>query len=136
MSTSPPQLEGLIEEVVGWFRRHKGFAELRRLFRELVREAIRSTGVRARVPNDLLEMKGMLTTLGKTWRQQWLAEGKVKGKAEGKAEALVCLLVSRFGALPPSFRKRIRGAKLASVERWFNRALDAHDLPSVFDRPR
>jgi len=133
---SPPQLEGLIEEVVGWFRRHKGFAELKRLFRELVREAIRSTGVRARVPNDLLEMKGMLTTLGKTWRQQWLAEGKVKGKAEGKAEALVCLLVSRFGALPPSFRKRIRGAKLASVERWFNRALDAHDLPSVFDRPR
>ena len=46
------------------------------------------------------------------------------------------LLVSRFGTVPPSFRKRIRGAKLASIEGWFNRALDAHDLPSVFDRSR
>ena len=58
------------------------------------------------------------------------------GKAEGKAEALVSLLSSRFGALPPSVRKQIREAKLASIERWFDRALNAHDLSSVFDPPR
>jgi hypothetical protein len=141
---SPQQLERLIEEVIGWFRRHEGFRELKGLFSELVRHAIRRTGTRARVPNDLLEMKSMLATTFETWRKQWLAEGEavglakgeVKGLARGKAEALVRLLVSRFGALPPSFRKRIRGAKLASIERWFNRALDAHDLPSVFDRSR
>jgi hypothetical protein len=129
---SPRQLERLIEEVIGWFRRHKGFGELKGLFSELVRHAIRRTGTRARVPNDLLEMKSMLATTFETWKKQWLA----KGLARGKAEALVRLLISRFGALPPSIRKRIRGAKLASIERWFNRALDAHDLPSVFDRPR
>lgn len=138
------QLERLIEEVVGWFRRHKGSLLLKRLFGELVRQAIRGTGTRAPVPNDLSEMKSMLATLGKTWRKQWLAKGKAKGLAEGlaeglakgKAEALVRLLVSRFGTLPPSIRNRIRGAKLASIDRWFNRALDAHDLPSVFDPPR
>ena len=77
-----------------------------------------------------------LVTVGETWRAQWLAEGEAKGLARGKAEALVCLLISRFGALPPSYRKRVRGAKLAGIERWFNRALDAHDLPSVFNRSR
>jgi hypothetical protein len=133
---SPQQLERLIEEVIGWFRRHEGFRELKGLFSELVRHAIRRTETRARVPNDLLEMKSMLATTFETWKKQWLAEGEAKGLARGKAEALVRLLISRFGALPPSFRKRIRGAKLTSIERWFNRALDAHDLPSVFDRSR
>jgi Putative transposase, YhgA-like len=131
-SRSPQQLQQLIVEVIGWFRRHEGLRELKGLFSELVRQAIRGTGTRARVPDDLLEMKSMLATLGKTWRAQWLAEGLAKGKAE----ALVCLLISRFGPLPPSFRKRIRGAKLASIERWFNRALDAHDLSSVFNSSR
>ena len=80
----------------------------------------------------------MLATTFETWKKQWLAEGEAKGEAKGlargKAEALVRLLISRFGALPPSFRKRIRGAELASIEGWFNRGLDAYDLPSVFDR--
>jgi len=91
-----------------------------------------------------LEMKSMLATTFETWKKQWRAEGEAKGLAKGKAEgltrgkaeALVRLLVSRFGTLPPSFRKRIRGAKLPTIERWFNRALDAHNLPSVFNRSR
>src|SRR5579864_6330332 len=78
---SPLQLERLIEEIVGWFRRHKGFAELKRLFRELVRQAIRSTGTRARVPNELLNMKSNLATIGKVWKEQWRAQGMTKGKA-------------------------------------------------------
>jgi hypothetical protein len=135
-ASSPLQLQRLIEEVAGWFRRHEGFAQLKRLFYELVRQAIRSTGTRVRLPKELLSMKSNLATIGKVWKEQWLAEGEAKGKAEGKAEALLSLLVSRFGVLPPSIRKRIRGAKLASIERWFDRALDARDLPSVFDRPR
>jgi hypothetical protein len=128
----PQQLERLVEEVIGWFRRHRGFRELKGLFSELVRQAIRRTGTRVRVPEELLDMKSNLAKWVKNWKAQLLAEGEAKGKAE----ALVCLLVSRFGALPLSFRKRIREAKLASIERWFNRALDAHDLPSVFDRSR
>jgi hypothetical protein len=85
-------------------------------------------------------MKSNLATTFKAFKKHCLAEGKAIGLAEGlargKAEALVRLLVSRFGTVPPSLRKRIRGAKLASIEGWFNRALDACDLPSVFDRSR
>ena len=81
-------------------------------------------------------MKTMLSTQFEAWREQWLAEGEAKGKAEGKAEALVCLLTARFGAVAPSCQKRIRGAKLATLERWFKRAIVAPDLPSVFNPPR
>ena len=74
----------------------------------------------------------MLATQFEAWREQWLAEGK----AEGKAEALICLLAGKFGAVAPSRQKRIRGAKLATLERWFKRAIAAPDLPSVFNPPR
>jgi hypothetical protein len=154
---SPLQLKALVDEVIEWFRRHKGFPELKRTFTELVGRAIRSVAPRMKVPNELFSMRSNLETIGQVWKEQWLAEGEAKGLArgeakglakgeakglargeakglaKGKGEALVSLLVSKFGSLSPSILKRIRGAKLASIERWFKRALDAHDLPSVFD---
>ena len=93
-------------------------------------------------------MKTMLSTQFEAWKDQWVAEGeakglvrgkvegRVEGKAEGKAEALVCLLAQRFGAVAPSWQKRIHGAKLATLERWFKRAIVAPDLLSVFNPPR
>jgi hypothetical protein len=102
------------------------------LFAELVREALAGLGVKVPVSEDLLEMKTNLSTLGETWKQQWLAEGK----AEGTAEALICLLAERFGAVAPSWQKRICEAKLVTLERWFKRAIVAPDLPSVFNPPR
>ena len=88
----------------------------------------------------MLEMKTMLATQFEAWREQWLAEGKAEGLAEGeakgKAEALISLLAQRFGAVAPSRQKRIRGAKLVTLERWFKRAIVAPDLPSVFNPPR
>jgi hypothetical protein len=106
------------------------------LFAELVREALAGLGVKVPVSEDLLEMKTNLSTLGETWKQQWLAEGRVEGLARGKSEALLCLLVERFGAVAPPWRKRIRGAKLATLDRWFKRAIVARDLSSVFEPPR
>ena len=70
------------------------------------------------------------------WKQQWLAEGLAQGEAKGKAEALICLLTERFGAVAPSRQKRIRGAKLETLDRWFKSAILAPDLPSVFNPPR
>lgn len=137
---SPEEFRELLAEVVGWFRQHEDFERLRGLFAELVREALAELGVKVPVPEDLLEMKSNLSTWGKTWKQQWLAEGRVeglaRGKAEGKAEALLCLLVERFGAVAPPWRKRIRGAELATLDRWFKRAIVARDLSSVFEPPR
>jgi predicted transposase YdaD len=92
--------------------------------------------------------KTMIATQFEAWKDQWVAEGeakglvrgkvegRVEGRVEGKAEALVCLLAQRFGAVAPSWQKRIRGAKLATLERWFKRAIVAPDLPSVFNPPR
>jgi hypothetical protein len=128
---SPEEIKELLGEVIGWFRQHEDFEQLRGLFAELVREALAGLGVKVPVSEDLLEMKTNLSTLGETWKQQWLAEGK----AEGKAEALLCLLVERFGPVAPPWRKRIRGAKLATLDRWFKRAIVARDVSSVFELP-
>ncbi|HWW81198.1 MAG TPA: hypothetical protein VNY82_16490, partial [Steroidobacteraceae bacterium] len=99
-------------------------------------------GVKLSESGSLSQMKTMLSTQFEAWKEQWLAEGEakgeakglVRGKVEGRAEALVCLLAERFGAVAPSWEKRIRGAKLATLERWFKRAIVAPDLPSVFNQ--
>jgi len=129
---SPEGLKELLGEMIGWFRRHEGYERLRGLFGELVHEALAGLGVKVPVSEDLLAMKTNLSTLGETWKQQWLAEGEAKGKGE----ALICLLAERFGAVAPSWQKRIRGARLVTLERWFKRAIVAPDLPSVFNPPR
>src|SRR5262249_1980011 len=121
-----------IAEVGSWFRRHKHFPELKDLFREIVHQGMRRGGKRARVPEDLLNMKSNMPANIEKWAYDRFTESMAKGKAE----SLVSLLISRFGALPVSFRKRIERATLASIERWFKRALNAEDLPSVFGRSR
>ena len=134
---SPEALKELLDEVIGWFRQHEGYERLQELFTELIREAFAGHGVKLSGSGNLLEVKSMLATQFEAWKEQWLAEGEAKGKAEGhaegKAEALMCLLAERFGAVAPSWQKRIRGAKLVTLERWFKRAIVAPDLPSVFN---
>ena len=135
---SPQGLKELLDEVIGWFRQHEGNERLRELFTELIREAFAERGVKLSGSGNVLEVKTMKNPLSRqfeAWREQWLAEGEVKGKAEGKAEALICLLAERFGALAPSWQKRIRGAKLVTLERWFKRAIVAPSLRSVFNPP-
>ena len=133
---SSEEIEELVGEVVGWFRQHPDYADLRRLFTELVRRAFIELGETGYIPEDLLEMKTNLEGLGKTWKRQWLAQGKAEGKLEGKAEALVCLLAKRFGTVTPSLREKIGGANLTTLEYWFERAVAAPDLLSVFAQPR
>jgi hypothetical protein len=140
---SPEGLKELLGEVIGWFRRHQGHERLQGLFTELIREALARRGVKLSGSGNLLEAKTMKTMFlahFDAWKEQWLAKGKAEGLAEGeakgKAEALICLLAERFGAVAPSRQKRIRGAKLVTLERWFKRAIVAPDLPSVFNSPR
>jgi hypothetical protein len=140
---SSQELKELVGEGVGWVRQHPDYADLRRLFTELVRRAFIELEVTRPIPEDLLEMKTNLEKLGTVWKRQWLAEGRAEGKAEGKAvgkaegkaEALEYVLAERFGTLRPSLRKRIRGADLATLECWFKRAIVAPDLPSIFAQP-
>ncbi|MBS0418157.1 MAG: Rpn family recombination-promoting nuclease/putative transposase [Proteobacteria bacterium] len=145
---SPGELKELLDEVIGWFRQHTGCERLQGVFMELIREAFADRGVRLSGGGNLLEVKSMLATQLAAWKAQWFAEGKAEGnakgraagraegRAEGKAEALISLLAGRFGAVNPSQQKRIRAAKLATLERWFKRAIVAPDLRSVFKPQR
>jgi hypothetical protein len=129
-------VNGLIDEVIGWFREHPDLELLRPLFGELVRQAITGLDPQGPVPTDLMEMKTMLATQGAAWKREWLAEGRAEGQTEGKIESLVRLLVKRFGPLEPALQARIRAADRAAIENWFDRAIDAPDLTSVFEPPR
>jgi predicted transposase YdaD len=55
------------------------------------------------------------------------------GEARGQARALLRLLEKRFGTVSLRLRERIAMADVASIEAWFERALDVHDLNSVFE---
>ena len=140
----PGELEELVPEVFGWFRGHEGYGGLREVFIELVRAAVADLGVKVSISQEWEEewqdMRSNLMRLGETWKRHYRAEGKAEGLAEGevkgKAEALLCLLVERFGAVAPPWHERILGAELATLDRWFKRAIVARDLSSVFEPPR
>ena len=59
--------------------------------------------------------------------------GEAKGRTEGKVDALLRVLEKRFGAVPPRLRERIAAADVASLDAWFDRALDVSDFSSVFE---
>jgi hypothetical protein len=138
---SAAELRELVGEVAAWFRQHAGYERLRALFTELIREASTVQRMSRSGLSNLLEVKtmGLADTFGE-WKQEWLAEGaaagKAAGKLEGTAEALLSLLEGRFGAVAPPWRKRIGEAELATLEHWFKRAIDAPDVPSVFNSSR
>jgi Putative transposase, YhgA-like len=132
---STEELEKLVAEVIGWFRRHKGYERLQAVFAELIRGALARHRVRSPGSGNLLEMdsmKSMLTIDNTAWHAQLRAEGFAKGKAD----ALISLLEGKFGAVAPYRRKRIRGARLETLDRWFKRAIVARNLPSVFRTAR
>jgi len=149
---SPDEHKAMVNELIGWFRRHPGYERLRGLFTELIRESCVQLGMSLSGPGNLLEDKTMLVDTFRAWEKQWFAEGKAEGEAkgkaagkaegkaegkiEGKSEALITLLVGRFGEVAPSWQERIRGAELVTLEHWFERAIVAPDLPSVFNPPR
>jgi predicted transposase YdaD len=61
------------------------------------------------------------------------AKGRAEGRTEGKADALLRILEKRFGSVSTRLRERLMTADVASIEAWLDRALDAHDLNSVFE---
>jgi len=62
------------------------------------------------------------------------ARAKERGIAEGKARMLVRLMEKRIGTVSEALRARIFAADLASIETWFDRAIEATEFESVFDR--
>lgn len=159
------ELRELLGEVVGWFRQHEGYERLRELFAELVREGLAARGMAVSDDMlEIKTMKTGFSRNVEEWyqqsraagradglmegRAQGIVEGRTQGIAEGrsqgmtqgitqgKADALLCLLAERFGELTPSLRNRISAARLATIDRWFKRAIVATDLHSVFSTRR
>ena len=133
-------LRGLIDDLVAWFRRHPSYEDLKRLFTELVRQAMEGVAAPAPIPDDLVEMKTMLATLGESWKRQWLAEGRAegeargeaRGEAKGEAKALIRVAEKRFGPLTTDLRDRILAADAALVEMWLDRVVDAPSPEALF----
>jgi hypothetical protein len=130
---SHEEFKALVDEISAWFRQHEGCERLRSLFAELIREAFAQLGASLPGFGNLLEERTMLAETFEAWQKQWFAEGEAKGEAKGKAEALMTVLAGRFGAVEPSWRKRIQEAELATLELWLKRAVVAPDMPSVFN---
>ena len=66
--------------------------------------------------------------------QKYFEDGIAVGEARGKARALVRLLERRIGAVAEPLRARIFAADQASIEVWFDRAIEATEFESVFGR--
>jgi hypothetical protein len=67
------------------------------------------------------------------WTDEYEEKGLKQGLQQGHAKSLARLLERRFGVVPPQYRESIFSAGVASVEMWFERAIDAPDLKSVFE---
>ncbi|MGB8841259.1 MAG: hypothetical protein WCC64_09300, partial [Aliidongia sp.] len=110
---------------------------LKRLFTELVHQAIAGLGTALPIPEELTEMQTAMSRLGETWKRQYLAEGEARGEArgavKGEARALILLTEQRFGPLPQALRDRVESADAASIENWLGRLLAATSLEKLFD---
>ena len=82
-------------------------------------------------------MQTIAETLLEQGKAAGIKEGKAagieEGLAEGEAKSLTRLLERRFGPLPSDVHERIAGAGIDQVEQWFDTAIDAPDLASVFE---
>ena len=62
-----------------------------------------------------------------------ILKGKQEGQLEGQTQLLLRFLMRRFGVLPPAVVMQINAATdLAQIEAWFDAAIDAPHLGSVF----
>ncbi|MGH8548816.1 MAG: Rpn family recombination-promoting nuclease/putative transposase [Methylococcales bacterium] len=92
-------------------------------------------------PNDLVEIKTMLSQRIPQWIREgelrgeaWgEARGKVIGKLEGEVETLRKLLVLKFGPLPVWVEQKLISADKTSLDRWVERILTVDDLNDLFD---
>lgn len=94
----------------------------------------------------------MLETNIDQWRAIAVAEGmrlgeqkglqisrlkaRLEGQREGAANALQRLLSRRFGAISTTIVERIAVADLAQIDTWFDAAITAPDMASVFTPTR
>ena len=65
-------------------------------------------------------------------RRRTREEVRPRFVAEGMARGLLRQLEKRFGALPPRLVARIKRARMATLDGWWDRVLPAKSLVDVF----
>ncbi len=68
------------------------------------------------------------------WRKGW-QEGWREGMQEGHVKFLCRLLNRRFGAIPSALLQKIQLASVEQIQAWFDVAIDATDLDTIFQEP-
>jgi len=136
---NPADLTALVGEVIGWFRQHPGYEELKRLFHEIMQQAISGLGTRGEavvIPDEMLEARNMLATRVQEWVRQWKAEGTAEGidigEVSGRTKMLTRQLCRRFGELPADAVEQINSATAEQLDEWMDRLMDAKSLDDVF----
>jgi hypothetical protein len=56
-----------------------------------------------------------------------------QGREQGRTDGLVRLLEKRFGPIPSSLHERIFASDVIAIDAWFDRAVEARELLSVFE---
>ncbi len=146
-SSDTGQLAGLADAVLAWFASHPGFPAARAVFVELLGAAMAPLRPDIRVPEELLEVRNMLSARVERWIEEWKQEGLQQGlqqgllegeqrgqelgRKQGEASLLLRLLERRFGVLPDWAKDRVRAADTATLEEWGLRVLDAASLEDV-----
>lgn len=102
-----------------------------RILRYIDRGPIFVSGESLQAPLRLLERNRRENIMGHVMRH-FSREFEAIGEARGRAVALLQLLEKRFGTVSSHIRERIVTADIASIEAWFDQALDSQDLNSVF----
>lgn len=88
-------------------------------------------------PDNLLaEIERKARAAERKAHRKGLQEGRQVGLQEGRHEAevtiLLRLLERRFGTLSPEIRQHIVSADPARIGQWFDQAIDASDLKTIF----
>jgi hypothetical protein len=115
-----------------------GRADLEAIVEYLLRvgnQAVRQTT--ERVLHSVMEAQGaerLMRTVGEKLIAQGMAKGRAEGRAEERAEGVLRILAARGVRVDARSSRRILGCRdLATLDRWFDRALHATRLSDVLD---
>jgi flagellar biosynthesis/type III secretory pathway protein FliH len=97
---------------------------------------------------DLMELHTMIEERAPTWAERMMQQGVLqgmqqgmqqgeqqglqKGEVRGKVQSLKRLLTRKFGPIPATIETKINTATPEQLDTWFDAAIDATHIDSVF----
>ena len=134
----PKDLLHLVDDLIEWFSAHPDFERMKSLFGELTGQAIGKMGkesIPLSTPEELLEVRTMLSTRVEEWERNLILEGERKGEIRGVVKAFLLVLRERFGSILPNWvDAEIEQADEEKLTGWMIRVLKVDSLDELFGR--